>query len=161
MSATRSNCNTGFCHISIWVYLCMSFICMDWWGSLVAVVEQVMKPHILEAPIILFLDSHRCHMIASVITQNNELFFTDGCTSLCQPVDVRVTQSLHAALCHELYLTEWTWCMQICHFNSLFLNLLFSWHFIILPFWVPLSKVEWSLCSWFRLVGLAMAMHLF
>jgi len=42
-------------------------------------VEQLLKPHILEAPThvvpIFLVDSYRCHMIALVVMQINELGF--------------------------------------------------------------------------------------
>ena len=64
-------------------------------------VEKVLKPYVLEAPDhivpILFLDSYRCHMMASVVEKIQELgveveHIPGGCTGLCQPVDVGVNK---------------------------------------------------------------------
>jgi len=64
-------------------------------------VEKVLKPYVLQAPDhiipILFLDSYRCHMMASVVGKIQELgveveHIPGGCTGLCQPVDVGVNK---------------------------------------------------------------------
>jgi hypothetical protein len=60
-------------------------------------VDQVLRPYVETAPDdivpILILDSHRCHMMASVVQKIQELgvevkHIPGGCTSLCQPVDI-------------------------------------------------------------------------
>lgn len=60
-------------------------------------VENVLAPYVAQAPEhvipLLILDSYRCHMMASVVQQIQELgvevaHIPGGCTSLCQPVDV-------------------------------------------------------------------------
>ena len=60
-------------------------------------VEKVLKPYVLTAPDnivpILFLDSYRCHMMASVVQAIEDLgveveHIPSGCTALCQPVDI-------------------------------------------------------------------------
>ena len=64
-------------------------------------VELVLIPYVETAPPgiipLLFLDSYRCHMMASVVTKINDLgvevvHIPGGCTSLCQPVDVGVNK---------------------------------------------------------------------
>jgi hypothetical protein len=64
-------------------------------------VDQVLGPFVATAPNgvipILFLDSYRCHMMASVITRIQDLGvevgnIPGGCTGLCQPVDVGVNK---------------------------------------------------------------------
>lgn len=64
-------------------------------------VQKVLKPYIATAPEdivpILFLDSYRCHMMASVVQEIQELgveveHIPGGCTGLCQPVDVGVNK---------------------------------------------------------------------
>jgi hypothetical protein len=64
-------------------------------------VEKVLKPYVLEAPDhivpILFLDSYRCHLMASVVGMIQELgveveHIPGGCTCLTQPVDVGVNK---------------------------------------------------------------------
>ena len=66
-------------------------------------VERVLKPYVLEAPEhvvpLLFLDSYGCHMVASVVTKIQLLgveveHIPDGCTALCQPVDIGVNKPL-------------------------------------------------------------------
>jgi len=55
------------------------------------VIERILKPQIIEAPSHVFplflLDSYRCH---SVKVEH----IPGGCTSLCQPVEVRVAKLL-------------------------------------------------------------------
>ena len=64
-------------------------------------VEHVLQPYILNAPKkivpIVFLDSYRCHMMASVVGAIQELgveveHIPGGCTYLCQPVDIGVNK---------------------------------------------------------------------
>jgi hypothetical protein len=64
-------------------------------------VEQILGPYVSTAPDgvvpILFLDSYRCHMMASVVTKIQDLGvevenIPGGCTGLCQPVDVGVNK---------------------------------------------------------------------
>ena len=83
----------------------MFYACQDsaWMDEKVMLmwVEKVLKPYVLEAPDrivpILFLDSHRCHMMASVVGKIQELgveveHIPGGCTGLCQPVDMGVNK---------------------------------------------------------------------
>ena len=60
-------------------------------------VEQILKPYVDIAPEdlvpILFLDSYRCHIMASVVNEIQTLgmeveHIAGGCTYLCQPVDI-------------------------------------------------------------------------
>lgn len=64
-------------------------------------ISKVLEPYIAMAPEgivpILFLDSYRCHMMASVITTIQDLgveveHIPGGCTPLCQPVDIGVNK---------------------------------------------------------------------
>ena len=64
-------------------------------------VDKILKPYVLEAPEhvvpLLFLDSYRCHMMASVVGAIQELgveveHIPGGCTCLTQPVDVGVNK---------------------------------------------------------------------
>jgi DDE superfamily endonuclease len=64
-------------------------------------VDTVLSPYVAAAPDdvlpILLLDSYRCHMMASVVTRNQELGIEvenipGGCTSLCQPVDIGINK---------------------------------------------------------------------
>jgi transposase len=64
-------------------------------------VEEVLQPYVETAPDgvvpILFLDSYRCHMMASVVNRIQALgvevqHIPGGCTGLCQPVDVGVNK---------------------------------------------------------------------
>jgi hypothetical protein len=61
-------------------------------------VADVLKPYLTDAPEdvtpLPILDSYRCHMMASVVQRIRELgikvrHIPGGCSSLCQPVDVR------------------------------------------------------------------------
>jgi hypothetical protein len=82
------------------IYLCQQNAWMDE-KAMIAWVEQVLRPHIETAPAgilpILFLDSYRCHMMASVVGMIQDLgveveHIPGGCTSLCQPVDIGVNK---------------------------------------------------------------------
>ena len=64
-------------------------------------VEQILKPYVATAPEdvvpILFLDSYRCHIMASVVNEIQALgveveHIPCGCTYLCQPVDIDINQ---------------------------------------------------------------------
>lgn len=66
-------------------------------------VEQVLKPFVQTAPVgiapVLFLDSYRCHMMASVVSRIEDMgvqveHIPGGCTGLCQPVDVGIAKPL-------------------------------------------------------------------
>ncbi len=66
-------------------------------GVMITWVDEVLKPYIANASDhiipLLILNSYRCHMMALVVTRFQELgikvkHIPDGCTSLCQPVDV-------------------------------------------------------------------------
>jgi hypothetical protein len=83
----------------------MVYACQDnaWMDERVMLmwVKKVLQPYVLDAPQhivpILFLDSYRCHMMASVVEKIQELgveveHIPGGCTSLCQPVDVGVNK---------------------------------------------------------------------
>ena len=82
------------------VYLCQSAAWMDEEAMLVW-VDRVLQPYIETAPPgvmpIIFLDSYRCHMMASVVTKIQDLgvevqHIPGGCTALCQPVDIGVNK---------------------------------------------------------------------
>ncbi|KAI2512695.1 pogo transposable element with KRAB domain [Fragilaria crotonensis] len=82
------------------IYLCQQNAWMDE-EAMIVWVEQVLRPHIETAPAgilpILFLDSYRCHMMASVVGMIQDLgveveHIPGGCTSLCQPVDIGVNK---------------------------------------------------------------------
>ena len=62
-------------------------------------VQLVLKPYIEKAPEgvypLLFLDSYRCHMMASIVNAIADLgvqveHIPGGCTGLCQPIDVGI-----------------------------------------------------------------------
>ena len=83
------------------IYACQENAWMDE-NVMLMWVEKVLKPYILNAPEdivpILFLDSFRCHMMASVVGKIQELgikveHIPGGCTGLCQPVNVGVSPS--------------------------------------------------------------------
>ena len=80
------------------IFLCQQNAWMDEEAMLVW-VDEVLEPYIRDAPAgilpILFLDSYRCHMMASVVSKIQDLGVEDehipgGCMSLCQLVDVGV-----------------------------------------------------------------------
>jgi len=82
------------------VYLCQRAAWMDE-EAMIVWVDRVLQPHIETAPHgvmpILFLDSYRCHMMASVMSKIQDLgvevqHIPGGCTSLCQPVDIGVNK---------------------------------------------------------------------
>ena len=87
-------------------YLCsMIYACQEnaWMDEnlMLKWVEKVLKLYILNAPKdidpILFLDSYRCHMMASVVGKIQELgveveHIPGRCTGLCQPEDVGVNK---------------------------------------------------------------------
>ena len=64
-------------------------------------VEKVLKPYIESAPEgivpLLLLDSYRCHVMASVVNEIQDLgveveHIPGGCTYLCQPVDIGINK---------------------------------------------------------------------
>ena len=66
-------------------------------------IDRVLPPYVETAPPgiqpILFLDSYRCHMMASVVGAISDLgiqveHIPGGCTGLCQPVDVGIGKPL-------------------------------------------------------------------
>ena len=83
------------------IFLCQQNAWMDEEAMLVW-VDEVLEPYIRDAPAgilpILFLDSYRCHMMASVVSKIQDLgveveHIPGGCTSLCQePVDIGVSK---------------------------------------------------------------------
>jgi hypothetical protein len=82
------------------IHLCQVNAWMDEEAMLVW-IEQVLCPHIETAPPgilpVLFLDSYRCHMMASVVGKIQDLgvevdHIPGGCTSICQPVDIGVNK---------------------------------------------------------------------
>ena len=91
----------------IFLYACqpnawMDERCMLLW------VELCLKPHVATSPTgiipILFLDSYRCHMMASVVDAIQELgveveLIPGGCTCLCQPVDVGINKPFKKRIC--------------------------------------------------------------
>ena len=74
-------------------------------------VEMVLKPYVNTAPDnvvpIFFLDSYHCHMMNLVSNAIQDLgveveHIPGGCTSLCQPVDIRINKPFKAFLqCYE------------------------------------------------------------
>ena len=83
----------------------MVYTCQDnaWMDERVMLlwVDSVLKPYIDTAPEnvvpTLFLDSYRCHIMASVVSAIQNLgveveHIPGGCTYLCQPVDVGVNK---------------------------------------------------------------------
>ena len=74
-------------------------------------VEMVLKPYVDTAPDnvvpILFLDSYHCHMMNLDINAIQDLgveveHIPGDCTSLCQPVDIRINKPFKAFLrCYE------------------------------------------------------------
>lgn len=66
-------------------------------------ITQVLKPYVETAPDgvrpILFLDSYRCHLMASVVNVMEAMgvqveHIPGGCTGLCQPIDVGIGKPL-------------------------------------------------------------------
>jgi transposase-like protein len=83
-------------------YACQTAAWMDE-RVMLSWVKNVLKPYVDQAPDgvvpLLFLDSYRCHMMASVMHSIQELgvevqHIPGGCTSLCQPVDVGINKPL-------------------------------------------------------------------
>ena len=73
-------------------------------------IDQVLKPYIETVPAgvqpILFLDSYKCHMMASIVNRIAELgvqveHIPGGCTGLCQPVDVGIGKPLKSRVRHS------------------------------------------------------------
>ncbi|KAI2509922.1 Pogo transposable element with KRAB domain [Fragilaria crotonensis] len=82
------------------VYACQGNAWMDE-EVMMMWVSKVLQPYIATAPEgivpILFLDSYRCHMMASVVARIQDLgveveHIPGGCTPLCQPVDIGVNK---------------------------------------------------------------------
>ena len=82
------------------LYACQSNAWMDE-RCMLLWVELCLKPHVATIPTgiipIIFLDSYRCHMMASVVDAIQELgveveHIPGGCTCLCQPVDVGINK---------------------------------------------------------------------
>jgi hypothetical protein len=78
--------------------------------AMIVWVDRVLQPHIETAPSgvmpIIFLDSYRCHMMASVTTKIQDLgvevqHIPGGCTSLCHPVDIGVNKPFKNRLCSK------------------------------------------------------------
>jgi hypothetical protein len=80
-------------------------------------VEAVLEPYVKTAPDgvrpLLFLDSYRCHMMASVVQRVQELgvevqHIPGGCTGVCQPVDVGIGKPFknRVANCWEDWMVE-------------------------------------------------------
>ena len=79
------------CQVNAW----MDERCMELW------IDLVLKPYVATAPDgivpILFLDSYRCHMMASIVGKIEDLgvevvHIPGGCTGLCQPVDIGINK---------------------------------------------------------------------
>jgi hypothetical protein len=83
----------------------MLYTCQDnaWMDERVMLmwVDKILKPYVIGAPDgivpLLFLDSYRCHMMASVVERIQGLgveveHIPGGCTCLCQPVDIGVNK---------------------------------------------------------------------
>ena len=73
-------------------------------------VDRILQPYIMTAPDdvvpILFLDSYRCHMMASVVAAIEDLgveveHIPGGCTGLCQPVDIGVNKPFKDRIRHQ------------------------------------------------------------
>ena len=88
----------------------MSAKCLDGQEAMIIWVDQVLCPYIETAPAgvlpILFLDSYRCHMMASVVGMIQDLgveveHIPGGCTSLCQPVDIGVNKPFKNRIRHQ------------------------------------------------------------
>ena len=86
------------CQPNVW----MDERCMLLW------VDLCLKPHVATIPTgiipIIFLDSYRCHMMASVVDSIQELgveveHIPGGCTCLCQPVDVGINKPFKKRIC--------------------------------------------------------------
>jgi hypothetical protein len=82
------------------IYACQGNAWMDE-SAMILWVDKILKPYVETAPDgivpVLFLDSYRCHMMASVVQRIQDLgveveHIPGGCTSLCQPVDVGVNK---------------------------------------------------------------------
>ena len=84
------------------IYACQSLAWMDevvmlqWGGCSVKALSFGGTSHVVP---LLFLDSYRFHMMASVVSWINELgvevqHIPGGCTGLCQPVDIGVAKPL-------------------------------------------------------------------
>jgi hypothetical protein len=80
-------------------------------------VDRVLAPYVQKAPEgmrpIIFLDSYRCHMMASVVQKVQELgvevqHIPGGCTGVCQPVDVGIGKPLKNRItnCWEKWMVE-------------------------------------------------------
>jgi hypothetical protein len=71
-------------------------------------VRLVLKPSVETRPgniqPVLLLDSYRCHMIASIMKDIQDLgveilHISGGCTGLCQPVDIGIDKLLKTRAC--------------------------------------------------------------
>jgi hypothetical protein len=80
-------------------------------------VNEVLEPYVKTAPNgvrpVLFLDSYRCHMMASIVQRVQELgvevqHIPGGCTGVCQPVDVGIGKPLKNRItrCWEDWMVE-------------------------------------------------------
>jgi hypothetical protein len=80
-------------------------------------VDVILAPYIKTAPDgvrpILFLDSYRCHMMASVVQRAQDLgveviHIPGGCTGVCQPVDVGIGKPFkdRVTRCWETWMVE-------------------------------------------------------
>ena len=85
-------------------------------------VEQILKPYVDTAPEdvvpILFLDSYRCHIMASVVNEIQALgveveHIPGGCTYLCQPVDIGINRPYKKHLQMRWELTEFRQPLQV------------------------------------------------
>ena len=72
-------------------------------------IQLVLKPYVEQAPPcvqpVLFLDSFRCHMMASVVNDIQDLgvqikTIPGGCTGLCQPIDIGIGKPLKSRAQH-------------------------------------------------------------
>ena len=73
-------------------------------------VRTVLKPYVEGAPPgvqpVIFLDSYRCHMMASVVNDIQDLgvqieTIPGGCTGLCQPIDIGIGKPLKSRARHS------------------------------------------------------------
>ena len=90
------------------LYACQENAWMDE-EMMVVWVEKVLKPYVAMCPPVivplLFLDSFRCHMMASVVRRIQDLgvqveHIPGGCTYLCQPVDIGINKPIKARIRH-------------------------------------------------------------
>ena len=92
------------------MYLCQGAAAWMNEEAMIVWADRVFQPHIETVPPgvmpILFFDSYRCHMMASVMSKIQDLGvevqqIPGGCTLLCQPVNIGVNKPFKNSLCSE------------------------------------------------------------